>query len=387
MISEDEYLERIVAGIQAATTNEADVTWNEVINGRQFDVAVRFAMGTLRYLVLIEVKNRTRKASAEDLDAFVTKARDQLASKAVFVTAAGFQRGAIETAKRHGIELFTVKFDETQLELPKHMGFIALSREGAPPDAVPTLSIGDEEPILIVASLVLIYTDRRRISVPNEPSQMLYYLKKSSFGDTSTLLDFVNAQRFGDIALKERRRERIRLKRATPLIPPDEYCFPAGWIKELELEITCDMVRGLRGNVRIDTGAFRHPVIYTDVLSGKAHRFALDQLPLGGEPVTAGRFYFAMHPLRYYHCAGVKGKLVTWDLIESFQTGDKMSGTYTQDVKYSQHYIPVTDKRIIARLEKRLADYRLVTKGGKPPTPMLVPLPTGIRRWLPRLGR
>ncbi|MDM7930031.1 hypothetical protein [Blastomonas fulva] len=50
MISDDEYLERIVAGIHAVTTEAADVTWNETINGRQFDVVVRFVVGTLRYL-------------------------------------------------------------------------------------------------------------------------------------------------------------------------------------------------------------------------------------------------------------------------------------------------------------------------------------------------
>lgn len=40
MITDDEYLERIVAGIQAATTSGAEVTWNEIIDERQFDVCV-----------------------------------------------------------------------------------------------------------------------------------------------------------------------------------------------------------------------------------------------------------------------------------------------------------------------------------------------------------
>ena len=118
MIGNDEYLERVVAGIQAVTTNGAEVTWNETINGRQFDVVVRFKLGTLRYLVVIEVKNRSRKAEAADLDEFVTKARDQNANKSVFVTASGFQNGAKAVAKRHGIDLFTVSFDEDMPTLP-----------------------------------------------------------------------------------------------------------------------------------------------------------------------------------------------------------------------------------------------------------------------------
>ena len=114
MITDDEYLERVVAAIHAVTSDGAQVTWNEVIGGRQFDVTVRFTIGTLRYLVVIEVKNRNRPASASDLDGFVLKARDQNANKSVFVTAAGFQEGAKRVALRHGVDLFTVTFDSTE---------------------------------------------------------------------------------------------------------------------------------------------------------------------------------------------------------------------------------------------------------------------------------
>ena len=132
MTGDDEYLERIVAGIQTMTTAGATVSWNEVINGRQFDVVVRFKLGTLRYLVLIEVRNRTRKTAASDMDAFVLKAGDQNANKAVFVTAAGFQDGAIIVAKRHGVDLFTLTFDEAGMHLPSQATFLTLSKKGAP---------------------------------------------------------------------------------------------------------------------------------------------------------------------------------------------------------------------------------------------------------------
>src|SRR3546814_15284430 len=121
MISDDEYLERIVAGIHVVTMEGAEVIWNEKINGRQFDVVVRFQVGTLRYLVLIEVKNRSRKVTAEHIESFVTKARDQNASKTVVVSAAGFQSGAVLVAERHGVDLFTVTFDESKIRLPSEM--------------------------------------------------------------------------------------------------------------------------------------------------------------------------------------------------------------------------------------------------------------------------
>src|SRR3546814_12920698 len=91
MIKEDEYLERVVAGIHAVSSGDAEAIWNESINGRQFDVVVRFQLGTLAYLVLVEVKNRSRRASAQDVEAFVTKAPDQQATKAASAPVAGFQ--------------------------------------------------------------------------------------------------------------------------------------------------------------------------------------------------------------------------------------------------------------------------------------------------------
>lgn len=39
MISEDEYLERVVAGIHAISSDDDDVHWNEKINGRQLTLS------------------------------------------------------------------------------------------------------------------------------------------------------------------------------------------------------------------------------------------------------------------------------------------------------------------------------------------------------------
>jgi hypothetical protein len=179
MIGDDEYLERLVAGIQAVSTGGADVRWNEELNGRQFDVVVRFKMGTLQYLVLIEVKNRTRKAGAEDLDDFVTKARDQNANKAVFVTTAGFQSGAIEVAKRHGIEIFTLTFDEKDIRLPRNATWISTRNPLAPKDAKPEFNIGEPELVANIEQASLTYADGSEGEIPSEQSQMNYYFMRS----------------------------------------------------------------------------------------------------------------------------------------------------------------------------------------------------------------
>lgn len=193
MIAEDEYLERVIAGIHSATSADADVRWNETINGRQFDVVVRFQLGTLHYLVLIEVKNRIRPASASDVEAFVTKARDQNASKAVFVTAAGFQEGALGVARRHGVDLFTVLFDQSEVDLAP-AGSFALRKGPPPPGPVElSLAVGEPQLVTVVEEARLMYVDGRSFDLPSEASQMTYYAEKSMLSDGRTLGEFMTS--------------------------------------------------------------------------------------------------------------------------------------------------------------------------------------------------
>src|SRR3546814_20118927 len=60
---------------------------------------------------------------AEHIESFVTKARDQNASKTVVVSAAGFQSGAVLVAGRHGVDSFTVTFVESKIRLPSDMTY------------------------------------------------------------------------------------------------------------------------------------------------------------------------------------------------------------------------------------------------------------------------
>lgn len=188
MIPDDEFLERIVAGVHAVADSEADVAWNQHINGRQFDVVVRFKRGPLSYFVLVEVKNKKRKATAEDLDAFVTKARDQNANKAVFVTAAGFQSGALEVAHRHGIDLFTITFPEDEFDLPENLHF-QLNVEAENPTEIPYIKHTGREVINAFEQICLVYKSGARFEMPDEPSQMDYYLRTTLLKDGSSLDD------------------------------------------------------------------------------------------------------------------------------------------------------------------------------------------------------
>lgn len=357
VISEDEYLERIVAGIHATTTEDAEVTWNEKINGRQFDVVIRFKLGTLRYLIVVEVKNRSRPASANDIEAFVTKAGDQRADKAVFVTAAGYQRGAAEVGQRHGVELFTVKFAEDEVQLFPGETVISIRsevRDREPP--TPELHIGEPTLIARIEAATLVYTDGRRQSLPTEPTQMQYYAAKTRLKSGHSVQDVIAAKIPRAPALGERLSFAADMKRPELIDPPDEFFFPRGKIVRIDCEAVGTMMRPLTGNVFVEPTSFRSPVVYTNWITGEEDRYTLDQLPLGLTDAVKGRYYFLLNPLRYYYCEKIEDDLVHWTLVESFQGDSLIRARYTQLVQYSRHYIPVAKKSILRRLQARLDD-------------------------------
>ena len=103
------WLERLVAAMHVAKTPDVAVRWNDAINGRQFDVTLRFRKGVHDYLTVIECKDFADAVPVEKVEAFVTKADDAGADKAVMVSSAGFQSGALAAARRHNVRLFTIE--------------------------------------------------------------------------------------------------------------------------------------------------------------------------------------------------------------------------------------------------------------------------------------
>ena len=355
MISDDEYLERIVAGIHSQTSDGADVLWNEIINGRQFDVVVRFKLGTLSYLVLIEVKNRTRKASASDVEAFTLKAKDQNANKSVFVTTAGYQSGAIEVAKRHGVDLFTVSFSDKKPALSPQTSWVSVKQKGV--SDPPHMEVGEASPMNAIEEVALIYSDGRNIPLPDEPSQMNYYAQKTTVSGKRTLHEILQSVPIPDLELNETFSNEFAFEDAIDIQPPDELFFPSGTVRALRYKVTTRLGRLISGNIRVEPTAFTSPIVYTDILTGEAIQFTAASLPLGVKRVCANQFYFGLHPLRYYYCASVEDSVVHWKLIESFQNAILLRGSFTQQIRYSRYYIPVADEKILKRLRERLKNF------------------------------
>lgn len=76
---------------------------------RQIDVLVIHKEGFYEHKILIECKFWKKRIPREKIDSMATAVRELGASKGVFFTTKGFQSGAEQSAKAHGIEAFIVR--------------------------------------------------------------------------------------------------------------------------------------------------------------------------------------------------------------------------------------------------------------------------------------
>jgi hypothetical protein len=256
----------------------------------------------------------------------------------------------MNVAKRHAVELFTISFDEDSVQFPTQMSYVTISK--GKPTEPPQMSFGAPTLVCIIEAVTLVYDDGREFTLPDERTQMEYYVSKTTLSDGRALREILKSP--NDLEFGHRRNEQLHIEPPQHIEPPDAFFFPSGIIKVIKYSISGESAIPIHGNTRIDPTLLRSPVVYTNVLTGETSTFALDQLPLGVKRVSPGSFYFGYHPLRYYYCHSIEGNLVRWYLVESFQSGNLFQSIMTQDIRYSYFYIPVSDKDILERLSARL---------------------------------
>jgi Restriction endonuclease len=154
------HFERLVTAIHQAADRGAKVQWNEKINGRQFDVTIRFRKGMYEYLTVVECKHYGKPVPVEKVDAFVTKSQDVKAHSAVMASTSAFQEGAHEVARRHNVTLIHVT-ESSEVDL---------SMFGA--------QWGPEKQALHFQLIELHYCDGRSKRLPEAANVMTYYAKK-----------------------------------------------------------------------------------------------------------------------------------------------------------------------------------------------------------------
>jgi len=332
-------LERLVAAMHHAESTGAVVTWNDEIAGRQFDVTIRFKFGLHSYLTVVECKDYSSKVSVDKIDAFVTKARDVNANKAMFIASRGFQSGCFPVAERHGIQLLILS-ETTDTSVPElverftpglniyDVGF----RTSRPGDLIEFEDWGGR--------LAYLMNHSKLVSPEGErtPNQLVYEWQMTQ----------------PSINLDKETRIELPLSAGSRLLEPHSQTVPVA-----AMLFTCSLV---------ELAVPKQPMLDNHVLqgvrarvelrdaSGKVHHSArLGDLPLGYDsPVQPRQFYELPSMFNRYYCEKIEGDLVTWTLVESYQHGHLFQATFTQKVKYSSHYVQVVDSKILERLKEML---------------------------------
>lgn len=341
-----EHFERLVAAIHRVAGEGADVRWNEKIGGRQFDVTIRFRHGLYDYLTVIECKDYKGQVPVEKVEAFVTKSADVRAHSAVMASTSGFQEGAEQVARSHNMTLIHVT-EQSEIDLS-----VFGIQWGAPRDVFHTETIELE------------YTDGERKPLPEQSNALQYYaghIVLRCGSETGTLDDVLNdrcAVLLAD-ATREYRNFTIPCPKGTFVTGPEDGEIPLKELAAVHIRAAITTGQPLIGQNVIEPYLLLPDVKVRNVATGEERIFSQHGLPLGNnDRFEKGKFYEQPQLANYYCCVDVRGNIADVWLVESFQHGQLIRAKLTMEVKYANHYLPVSDSKTIQRLQRRLEEMK-----------------------------
>lgn len=333
--------EKLVAAIHRVEQRGAEVCWNSKINGRQFDVTVRFKAGNYSYLTVIECKDLARSVEVGAVEAFVTKSRRAKANKAIMVASHGFQSGCFEEAEISGIELFTLEeIDElppgaVDVGLIPALNFRSFKLTG-PEGELQLPEHRNILPFLLKETIISNHRGRCSIEAMLEQRHDEFDRKASTepieqtvpFNDkttTATLPDIISGNTL----------ERITL-------PVDSLSF----------ELLVIPARGIR-NSGLDPyihlgGAYQ----YRNSVTGDHQRYGTRDLNVAAETeFKEGCFYAAIFTDFRYYCHGVADDKITMTMLEGYQHGRHLQATFIVLRENATNYLEIADSSEIERLQ------------------------------------
>jgi len=341
--------ERVVAAIHMAENSGATVTWNDHINGRQFDVAIRFIFQFYEYLTLIECKDEQTRVEAGDVDAFVTKSHDAGANKAIIVSSSGFQSGAKTVAEKHNIELFTL----TEIQVM--------------PEAILTDLVIS---VLTVLPLGFWKTGTKEvINLSNNPNQRAYQLENTvltGYGGQTVLgllkpfsqllapFDIPGVPKFGGtfpVATKKRQNLPLQLMLGTKAIFPGSTTeIP---VSHLLLSYWMEDARVLA------MGDQSTQYQYKNERTDETKTIKTENVKLGFDTkLKAGNFYYQPKLNSFYYCESIEKNGALMFLIESYQNGQLVQAKAIVPFMDSSDFLELTDRKEIERLRSVLEQFR-----------------------------
>jgi hypothetical protein len=307
--NEWQYFERLVAAIHKAADHGAEVRWNEIINGRQFDVIIRFKKGLYDYLTVVECKDYGTAVPVGEVEAFVTKAADVHAHQAVMASTSGFQSGAQEVAAKHNIELILVT-ESSEID-PSVFG----------------AQWGDDIDALSIETIELEYADGERKTLPEQSNAMTYYVNQivlQTRADTRTLDSIISEQsvHFRRGQRDEYMRTSIDCPPDTKVVGPDDGEIPLKSLVRIHIRAALVKAKTLIGPRLFDPSLLVRDVKVKKLTTGEETTYRQANLPLGINTVfQVGQFYEQTAISHYFYCDRIEGDTATIYLIESYQLG------------------------------------------------------------------
>jgi hypothetical protein len=328
--------EQLVAAIHFAESKGAQVAWNDEINGRQFDVTVRFKHGVYEYLTVIECKDKDSKVPVGDVDAFVTKSRDVNANKAVMVSSRGYQSGCMPVAARHGVKLLILsetaapQVDQLIKQVVPMLAIDSVRFErGSAAKDYELDDVGGRLTWLMLHARIK--HDGREFSPDQAVSEWLSCLDTPPAQTQEVRVPFEGGA-FVDIPLED-------------AFEAQAFKFQArivnGWVAE---------------GPAVDAHIFAS--MYTDVelrgVDGKLeHRTRLRDVPFGfATQMEAGKYYTDPNTYMHYYCRKIDGEVMHLTLVESYQHGIRVGADFTAKKQFATNYVEITDKKTLQRLQR-----------------------------------
>ena len=335
--------ERVVAAIHVAEHSGATVTWDDHINGRQFDVTIRFKFQFYDYLVIIECKDQQARVEAEDVEAFVTKSRDAGANKAIVVSSSGFQSGAKKVAEKHNIELFTL----TEIHnMP----------EGMLTDNIVSVLILLPVGFWKTSTREIIYLstnpNQREYEINNIPLIGMGPLKLidilKPYSQLIAPFDIPGVPKFGGdfpVATKERQNKAIQLQLGTRIVFPNSsteipvsHVLLSYWMQD--------------ARVLVPHSAPSTQYQYKNERTDATTTIDAEKLRLGFETkLEPGKFYHDPQLNYYYYCESIKKKGALLYLIYSYQNGQFVQGKAIVPLSEENCFLEITDEQQIEKMK------------------------------------
>jgi hypothetical protein len=341
------HFERLVAAIHKAADQGANVRWNETIEGRQFDVTIRFRRGLYEYLTVIECKHYAKPVPVGEVEAFVTKSADVHAHYAVMASTSGFQDGAQRVARRHNMTLIHVT-QSSEIDLSVFGAHWAGVTEA-----------------LHIQTIELEYTDGERKPLPQASNALEYYANQvliQSGPERGSLNDMIWSHSVSLLGgtVDDYKDHVITCPPGTLVVAPRDGEIPLKPLACVHFRAGMAKARMIAGPIVFDPYLLVPDVKVRNLATDEEKTFSQHGLLLGIDTVfAAGKFYEQPQLATYYYCERIQGNVATVFLVESFQHGRLIQAEFTVETKYATLYVPVTDAGVIERLQRRLSQLRV----------------------------